>query len=298
MLKKFSGYGQGGCEVWVQRSSHGQHNLFIEHVHDFIELVYIVQGQGTHRINGTNYPLQTGDVFVIMPGESHHFPDVKDYNLEIVNCLFRRDMVPAHLPPGQEAWAELPYIRPFYRSSEAPPRKLSLTSSESTEVLNRLEEMLLELKACAVGANVIVAQLLVHLLIRLSRVSLHQAPEISATVSLPVNHEILVRRVNDYLEKHFHQKLSIEELARVFAISTRHLSRVFRQQTHKSISESLQQIRIERAKQMLAETNRTVESISSFVGFNDSSHFNRSFTKFTGCSPGRYRRESQKKLIL
>jgi AraC-like DNA-binding protein len=295
--KKFSEYDRGEYDVWIQRASHGKHNLFEEHLHDFVELIYVVQGQGMHRINGMNYALNTGDVFLIMPGESHHFPDAPNSHLEIVNCLFRQETIPAYLPKGLNVLADLPFIRPFCGSSERPPRKLSLTSAESTEVLGQLEAMLQELKTGAPGANVIAVQLLVHLLIRLSRILLRQSPDISRTKPVPIQHEILVRKVIAYLEQHFHRKLSIEELARAFTISGRHLCRVFREQTNRSIHETLLQIRVERAKQMLAETNRSVDSIASFAGFSDSSHFNRTFIRLAGCTPSRYRKECLWKTI-
>ncbi|MDD9269390.1 helix-turn-helix domain-containing protein [Paenibacillus sp. GCM10023248] len=292
-IKLFQEYERYENQVWAQRSSHGQHNLFEEHGHDFIELVYVVQGGGRHRIQGIDYELRTGDVFIIMPGESHDFPDVKDFSLEIVNCLFRREAIASMLPTNEEALLELPYILPFYKANERFPKKLSLSSIDSTDVLDQLETIIREQKRNEAGANLIVSHLLIHLMIRLSRIANRPNP-IDMNKPFMIGHEILARNVNTYLENNFEQKITTDMLAGRFTISPRHLHRIFRQQTGKSITETLQLIRIERAKQMLTETSRSIDSIASFVGFSDPSHFNRLFVRIAGSTPSGYRKQARK----
>jgi AraC family transcriptional regulator, L-rhamnose operon transcriptional activator RhaR len=296
-LKQFTAYGRGGLPVWAQRASHGQHNPFEEHSHDFIELVYIVGGTGRHRINGSSYEIQTGDVFILMPGDSHHFPDAKDSGLELVNCLFRRDALTRYLPDEPGELLELSYIAPFYRPGERLPRKLSLTSMESTEVLGRLEEIVREIKAKGAGAPLLAAHLLINLLVRLSRIRMREGNAIHTAKPLSIGHEILVRNIKTHLEQHFHRKITTLELAQQFTLSERHLNRIFRQQTGLSITESLQGIRIERAKQMLSETNRSIDAIASAVGFGDPSHFHRLFLRMVGQTPSRYRKQANTSMI-
>ncbi|WP_159887146.1 AraC family transcriptional regulator [Paenibacillus puerhi] len=300
LIKNFSGYGRDGGQVWVQRSSHGQHNLFEEHVHDFIELVYVVHGQGRHRINRECFDVKAGDVFMIMPGEMHAFPDAKEYSLELVNCLFQRETIAAFLPAEPGSLLELPYLKPLYRPGERMPRRLSLNSWESGEVLAQLEDMIQECKQSAEGAAVIVRQQLINMLIRLSRWYRRQEAEASfqPVKPLSVGHEILVRQICSHLEQNYYQKITAADLAKQFTISSRHLNRVFRQETGKSITLALQQIRIERARQMLAETNRSVDAIASAVGFNDTSFFSRLFARLVGCSPGGYRKQVKKRRLV
>lgn len=288
--KVYSEYQRYGDPVWAQRSSHGPHNPFEEHKHDFIELIYIVQGRGKHTINGQHYESRPGDLFIVMPGESHHFPDTIACDLEIINCLFRREALPPCLPLVAGVLSELPYVAPFYNDMDRLPRRLTLTSVESTSVLMQLEEIIQEVHTSGTVKHV-VAYLLIHLLIQLSRIYLKHAASIEEMKPAPLSNEILVRRIKTYLEQSFQQKLTTEQLAKSFTISTRHLNRIFRQQTGKSITETVQQIRIERAKQMLAETNRSINSIASFVGFNEVSHFNKLFLRFTANTPSGYRKQ-------
>jgi AraC family L-rhamnose operon transcriptional activator RhaR len=290
LIKHFAGYRTDG-EVWVQRSSHGQHNLLEEHGHDFIEMVYVVHGKGRHRINGDDCDIHPGDMFVIIPGEGHYFPDVTELGLEIVNCLFMEDSIRRFMPADPGRLTELPYVLPFYEPDQRMPRQLSLTSEESTAILAQLELMIREMKESGPGSTLILRNLLIDLLIRLSRIHLLQDKPERAIKPLTVGHEILVRKVIAHLELNFHQKITVDDLARMFTISPRHLNRVFRQESGKTILAVLQHIRIERAKHMLAETNRSIDGIASAVGFGDPSFFNRLFSRNVGCTPSAYRKQ-------
>lgn len=296
-LKYFSSYAKNGNLVWAHRSSHGQHNRFEEHSHDFIELVYIVQGRGRHQINGSSYDIRTGDVYLIMPGECHHFPDAAEFNVEIVNCLFRRETIRAYLPPEPGSFQELPYVSPFYWSGECLPRKLSLDAAESTEVLGMLEDIILEVKGAGPGAGCAAVYMLMKLLIGLSRLALKEKHPPELLKPRSIGHEILVRRVRGHMESCFYQKITVDDLARYFTVSSRHLNRIFREQTGQTIIQALQAIRIERAKHMLSETNQSVDSIASAVGFGDPSHFHRIFLRLVGRTPSSFRKQAVKKRI-
>ena len=57
------------------------------HKHDFFEIVYIKKGGGLHRINDIFYPMLTGDIYIMSPGDSHSA--TIDNSWAIVNILFQ-----------------------------------------------------------------------------------------------------------------------------------------------------------------------------------------------------------------
>ncbi|WP_426445994.1 helix-turn-helix domain-containing protein [Paenibacillus sp. S-38] len=298
-IKSFAGYAEKGWGVWVQRSSHGCHNPLPEHGHDFIELVYVVHGAGRHLIDKVTFEIRAGDIYAIAPGESHAFPDAMESELEIINCLFLPESVWQSLPADSDALHSLPYVAPLYQGTGRLPRRLSLASGESTVILSLLEGMMNEIREGAPGSRLIVRNRLIDILITLSRVKLKEestGPEVLQPPGAHAGgHEILVRKVLAYLESHYHQRITAAGLATVFSISSRHLNRVFRQETGRSITETLQGIRIERAKHMLHETPRSVEGISAAVGFGDPSFFSKLFSRTVGHTPGEYRRIARSK---
>ncbi|BBZ26277.1 transcriptional regulator [Mycolicibacterium madagascariense] len=85
-------------------------------------------------------------------------------------------------------------------------------------------------------------------------------------------------------------KLRLADLARECGLSTSQFSRAFRRTVGESPHQWLIRQRIERAKTLLRESEASLAEIALGCGYCDQSHFTRSFTAWTGISPGRWRR--------
>ena len=92
-----------------------------------------------------------------------------------------------------------------------------------------------------------------------------------------------------YLHTHYQEKITIAELTKRFHTNRTTLSTRFRQVTGMTIVAYLIQLRIKLAATMLRDTALPVTEIHQRVGFNDDSHFRRTFRKYTGASPSEYR---------
>ena len=114
-----------------------------------------------------------------------------------------------------------------------------------------------------------------------------------ASISLPAARGALdsrrLRRVIEFIESHLGDDLKIETLARKACLSPFHFARAFKTATgsapHRYISES----RIGRAKALMASGELTLNQIAGACGFSSQAHFNRSFKRFVGATPGEYR---------
>jgi AraC-like DNA-binding protein len=102
-------------------------------------------------------------------------------------------------------------------------------------------------------------------------------------------HTVLVRRITGFLERHYDKKLSVPALCELFNISNRQLNRIFKEETGQTVTERIHQIRIERAKQYLAENDEKVIHVAHRVGYEDPAFFTQLFRRIVGCSPGQYR---------
>lgn len=92
-----------------------------------------------------------------------------------------------------------------------------------------------------------------------------------------------------WLEKNFAERFSIDEVAHHAGLSPRHFKRRFKQVTGESPLKYLQQMRLEKAKNMLEENIKDIEAITSQVGYEDSRTFRRFFKQYTSLSPREYR---------
>ncbi|GAB4527817.1 MAG: AraC family transcriptional regulator [Anaerolineae bacterium] len=101
-----------------------------------------------------------------------------------------------------------------------------------------------------------------------------------------------IRRLNEYIEAHIAEKISLSDLAQALSISVPHLERLFRATFHRSVYAYVLEQRIERAKHLLTTSYLTITEVAHNCGFANQSHFTRHFTRSAGISPAHYRRSS------
>ena len=110
----------------------------------------------------------------------------------------------------------------------------------------------------------------------------------------PENRQTATRRqdltqVRSYLDEHYTQKITLDELAEQFYINKFYLVRLFKEQYGQSINHYLQQLRITKAKQLLRFTDKAVEQIGFECGLGAHSYFTRTFKKVEGITPSDFR---------
>ena len=99
----------------------------------------------------------------------------------------------------------------------------------------------------------------------------------------------IVRNAIAYMEEHYQEKLTLNKVADQIYVSQWHLSKLLNKQEGKNFSEILNQIRINKAKDLLKAPALRIVDIAEQVGFMDVAHFSRVFKKTAGVSPNEYR---------
>ncbi|MET0299979.1 MAG: helix-turn-helix domain-containing protein, partial [Flavitalea sp.] len=98
-----------------------------------------------------------------------------------------------------------------------------------------------------------------------------------------------IRRAQDYIEKNYAEKISVDEIASMFALGRRNLERRFKKATSNTVVEYIQRVKIEAAKMSLETSQDNVNEVMYKVGYNDNKAFRTTFKKITGLSPVQYR---------
>ena len=101
----------------------------------------------------------------------------------------------------------------------------------------------------------------------------------------------LVRQIELYLESFFTDPFLPEEFARSLNYSYRHLSRVYKEATGQTITERLTDIRVQRAKELLADPAVSIQEISRMAGFGSYAAFFKAFEGVEGCTPSQFRNQ-------
>ncbi len=98
-----------------------------------------------------------------------------------------------------------------------------------------------------------------------------------------------VKKAQEFIENNFQDKLSVEQLADMFAIGRRSLERRFKKATCNTVIEYIQRVKIEAAKKQFEASRKTVNEVMYEVGYSDVKAFRTVFKKTTGLSPVDYR---------
>ncbi len=99
----------------------------------------------------------------------------------------------------------------------------------------------------------------------------------------------LIRTAKEYIQNHFMQDLSLDEVSKKVQISPYYFSKLFKKETGENFIEYLTKIRIEKAKKFLRETQMSMKEISDAVGYSNPNYFSHTFKKNVGISPSEYK---------
>ena len=103
----------------------------------------------------------------------------------------------------------------------------------------------------------------------------------------------LVASIQNYVQKHLAEDLSLTVIANYVNYNESHVSRLFKRITGENLTEYIMSCRIARARQLLQQTEDTVQVISRKAGFHTSQYFSSAFRKSVGVSPNEYRAQKR-----
>lgn len=106
-----------------------------------------------------------------------------------------------------------------------------------------------------------------------------------------------IKKIQEYIENNFMEKLTVDQLASQFALGKRNLERRFKKATTNSVAEYIQRVKIEAAKASLDSSRENINEVMYRVGYSDIKAFRTTFKKFTGLSPIQYRNKYNRDVI-
>jgi two-component system response regulator YesN len=99
----------------------------------------------------------------------------------------------------------------------------------------------------------------------------------------------IVQRVRHYIDQNLGGDLSLTRIGEWISLNPYYLSRLFKQLTGDNLTETIMEVRLERAKQLLLDTNLRIVDIAAQVGFESNAYFHRFFKKATHLTPQEFR---------
>ena len=238
----------------------------IQHSHDFCEILYVAGGAGEAILEGKKFRLAPGDLVVVNPGTLHEERSDAKAPLRLIFLAIRDFAVPG-LPAGclsQEKYRVLSCGEYRYKM-DIYLRELLQETSSQIEFYQEISQGL-------------VSALLV-LVMRLIRIN----PEDEAALSQEC------QKIKEYLDQNFTSPITLDSLSETVYISKHYLSHLFQEQTGISPIKYLTLKRMEKACELLSETELPVSEVSKAVGYENPLYFSQVFKRIYGISPVKYR---------
>ena len=106
---------------------------------------------------------------------------------------------------------------------------------------------------------------------------------------LPTHSDVDIQKLVECIDRYFYKNITLKSMSSKISVSQRTLIRKFKKTTGELPNHYLQKIRIQKAKELLINTNDSFEEITYVVGYTNPSTFRSLFKKMTGLNPGKYR---------
>jgi AraC-like DNA-binding protein len=250
------------------------HFVKVPHKHDFYLVVLFTRGSGKHIIDFNTYSIKPGSIFMMSPGQTHHWelsPDIDGY-------------VFFHTASFYDVGFTTEKIRnyPFFASIHHPP-VLSLKTAQQKKMIALFEEMLIEYR----GDEMLKYNKL-HCLLNLAYIELtrHYQP---AKETDSEKYLAIAQQLESLIDKHFRSVKFPYQYAEKMNLSEKHLNRVSKDCLNKTTSDLIADRIILEAKRLLVHSPDPVSEIAAELGFFNPSYFSRMFKKRTGLTPAEFR---------
>ena len=248
------------------------------HWHKEWEIIHILQGTLLLSIDGQEYTAQKGDVLLLREGALHGgLPQHCVY--ECIN--FDLDTLYANVRSVRD------YLRPFFRNKLFPT---AYFPSYFPDVYSIVDGLLFPFRS---GKDESLCRLItLGNISRLFAVLLENRFyfENSGNTSDVVSKITQLKPVLEYVESHFSEPLTLDELAKIIGMNPKYFCRFFSSITQQTPMNYVNYYRIEQAANLLNSTNLSVTEVGLECGFNDTGHFVKTFKKHKGITPKQYQK--------
>ncbi|UFU08291.1 AraC family transcriptional regulator [Ruania halotolerans] len=246
------------------------------HTHSYYEVCLAYSGAGTFTVDGVDHAVRTGDLFLARPGDVHEIVSDLAMPLGIVFWGFTLE-AGSGAEPSRAGWwrglldREAPVIS---RRLGALPGVLTALAAEGETPQS--------------GHRATATSLATALAVATARA---YACESDRDPGEPLDRgPVLVALIERYLYDNLDRPISVRDIANVVHLSERHTERLFTGATGESLIAGLRRRRMERAGNLLLESELTVTAVARQCGYSEVRPFSTAFRRHFGQTPSEFRR--------
>ncbi|MBP3702540.1 MAG: AraC family transcriptional regulator [Lachnospiraceae bacterium] len=257
------------------------------HIHDCVEMTYILSGECTYRVEGEELLLQSGDLMIANPGVHHQYISKPSAKPPVEFYIGFSDFHFRGMPQNQIVLPDGSHVMHCRQ--------------ELRQELNQLfHSMVAEFHGSKAGQYFMLKAYLMQILLLIVREN-KEEPQLmkNGYIFKSNNKDYVIKKIISYLNENYNSKISLDQIAHNMYLSPVYISKIFKEETGESPINYLIKIRLEKAKEILSSSNGgTVKTIAKMVGYDDVYYFSKLFKKYYGISPLHYRNEKMKSDII
>ena len=279
-LKSVGGESEKMSEIKVERDVKAYCQC---HKHAFVEVVYFYQGAGTHFVDGEEFHIKKGDMFIINPNVYHEF---FGKNLKEMNIMFNPNFVGED--PSNKYFLQS-FFQNHFPAEIVQENKLKNYLYVSDSVKERYERTAMKMLREYNERRPCYLSIMKNELEMLLLQSLRNTIQKEDVKDRRYVHADVIERAMELIDENIREIKRVEDMTDKIGYNKLYFNRLFQEYTGVSIAQYIRLRKMEEAGRLLVNTNLTVEKICELLQYSDIKNFYTSFKRVMKVTPSEYR---------
>ena len=249
------------------------------HWHDELEIIYVKRGSLNVNIAGESYIGKPGDAFVVSPGNLH-FMGSQTGKVDYYTFLFPMKYVTFNA----EDMLDREVLEPLNNGRLMIYPQIGKTARDICEELIDIHKLKNSEAEQEIAVQLKTKMTLLQFILKMWQAGLIMDNTTSGRNTVE-------KEMISYIQQNYTEKISLKEFGTQFHLSEKYISRYFKEHFHITLSQYVNHLRLEHARQLLQDTTMPITEVAMQSGYQNVSYFIRSFKETYGMSPLKYRKE-------
>lgn len=279
---------QGSYPMRVYLQGEGEYLFHSEpHWHEYMEMIYVVQGRAQVGINGEQLELKQHDILFVHSRAIHYTDDLTPGQTLCFVVCFYPEMIQSTYCSAMEVQYVNQFLGCFHNGKEY---KISRGDGQEHELESILQRMYEVYRAAQAGYELDVKGYFYQMISAMLRNGyLNMTPE-----PLEQEYAEAFQDILEYIDHHYMEELDLTLLANKMDFSYHYFSKLFKRMVGKSYKQYLDYVRVTAAERLILDEDRNISEAANSVGIRDITCFYRIYKRVRGYSPSDFRKSVKK----
>lgn len=261
--------------VYHTRKEAGEDLILYLHWHEEFELLWVKEGQALFYVEQESVEVREGDVVFVESQKLHHARSLNGAVCSFCAFVFSPEAILEN--PHTRAYHQ--FVLPVLQGNIQLPRIIR----QDNRLISLLKDIAEAEASVSEGSHLVIRARLMEIWSLLL-----QSEDTERTGELHPDKERF-QDVIHYIQEHYDSELRLSELAEILAVSESQFSRLFHHAFGMTAFQYILRLRVQRACELLQNSQEKIASVAMDCGFGNISHFNRVFLQWVHCTPREYR---------